>query len=159
MNFCGVITEWAISSLCLYSCLLLLHCHMLFLLCLNCILLVCFIFLDNSEMRFCPLSLATVLAVPESLVSILCISAFKSLMNLAQTRLLWTCSQYPLWFCSDRGSLSSFVSASQNLCKSGPPARGLYAQRERWCFPGLCQAMVRSHLSLIYLHEWYLRQR
>lgn len=40
-------------------------------------------FLDNSEIRFCPPFLVTVLAVPGPLINILCISAFKSLMSLA----------------------------------------------------------------------------
>lgn len=110
-----------------------------------------FIFLDNSEVRICPLFLVTVLAVPGSLVSILCISAFKSLMSQAQTRLLWTCTQYPLQFCSDHGSLSSFVSAPQKLCKSRPPAQGLYAQR---C--GASQTCAKPQSALTYLHEWFL---
>lgn len=55
-----------------------------------------FFFPDNCKIRSCPLSLGTTLAVPEALVSILCISASKSLMSLAQTRLLWTHNQQPL---------------------------------------------------------------
>lgn len=138
-----MITEWAISSLYLCSCLLLCHCHMLLLFWLNCILLI-FFFLDNSKIRSCPLPVATMLAVPESLVSILCVSASKSLMNLAQTRLLWTHTQHPMQFCSDHESPSIFLSASQKLYKSRPPARGLYAQGDVRCSPDLCQAMASS---------------
>lgn len=107
--------------------------------------LVFFIFLDNSKIRFCLLFLVTMLAIPGSLISILCSSAFKSLMSLAQIRLLWTCTQYPLQFCSDHGSLSSFVSASQKLCKSRPPSPRSPCP-EVWCFPDLCQATVSPHV-------------
>lgn len=107
-----------------------------------------FIFLDNSKIRFCLLFLVTMLAVPGSLISILCSSAFKSLMSLAQTRLLWTCTQYPQHFCSDHGSLSSFVSAFQKLCKGRSPAQGLHAQR---C--GASQTCAKPQSTLTYLHE------